>query len=431
VDNTFTFGGAIQSLGVLLRGLAEQAVEPFVITGQPRDAAEERFPGVPVECWDLRLPWLTPDPIAGDPTAGGLERLSTLERMTRNLYWLFTGTIPTAKKIAEVGWRQRIDLIHLNNIAESQPEALLAARLLRVPCVAHCRTHPDPELLSARVMAGMPDHQIAISHSVSDGLLDAGVPADRITVVPNGVELDRFEPGPAPAGLAAELGLPPGVPVVGHVGRIVEWKGQLEFLEAFAGVARERPEARALVVGDRSDGGEAYEAAVRERADRPDLSGRVVFTGYRPDVADVMRLCDVVAHTSIEPEPFGRGLIEAMALGTPIVAASRGGPLDIVREGETGYLADPTEAEAVGTAILRLLSDAELRQRMGRAAIERTRRLFSREAHAAAVAEVYAEVLARRRRATAWSPRPTTSTSSPGAPGGAGASPSRSASGPA
>lgn len=402
VDDTFTFGGAIESLALLLGGWAEGEVAPWVITGQPDDAARAHFPGVPVECWELRLPWITPDPIGGDPAGGGLRNLTLPQRLARSVWWLATNTLPMAVRITDVGRRHGTELVHLNNLAEAQPEGLLAAKLLRVPCVAHCRAHPDPTLHSARFLASVPDHHIAISGSVRAGLLGAGVPEDRVTVVYNGVDLTRFEPGPPSPALQAELGLTDDALVVGHVGRIVPWKGQMEFLEAFARVAGGVPTAHALVVGDRSDGAEAYERKVVERTQHPDLAGRVTLMGFRSDVADVMRLCSVLVHSSTSPEPFGRVLIEAMALGIPLVAAASGGPLEIVDEGVTGYLVDPTDADAAGAAMGGLLRDPELRARMGQAAVARARALFSREAHTAGVAEVYDRVLRERGRARPW-----------------------------
>ncbi|HSM60732.1 MAG TPA: glycosyltransferase family 4 protein [Longimicrobiales bacterium] len=401
VDNTFTFGGAFESLSLLVSGLGER-VAAVVITGQPEEVARAHFPGVPVECWKLRLPWITPDPIAGDPTDERLQGLTRAQRLARSAWWLFTSTLPTAIRIAGVGRRHGTELVHLNNLAEAQPEGLLAAKLLGVPCVAHCRGHADAGLRSARLLASVPDHHIAISGSVRDALLAAGVPDDHVTVVSNGVDLERFEPGPAPPGRRDALGVPGDAVLVGHVGRIVPWKGQLEFLEAFARAAGRIPTVHALVVGDRSDGQEAYERAVVARAGRPDLAGRVTLVGFRPDIADLMRTCDVLMHSSTSPEPFGRVLIEAMALGIPVVAAASGGPLEIVEDGVTGRLVDPGDADTAGGVLVALLRDAELRGRMGRAAAHRARKLFSRDAHTAGVAGVYDRVLRRRGFTRTW-----------------------------
>jgi glycosyltransferase involved in cell wall biosynthesis len=416
VDNTFTFGGAIESLALLLSAWSEQDVAATVVTGQAPDAARAHFPGVPVECWDLRLPWVTPDPVVGTPTSERIRRLSRSQRLIRSTWWMVTDTLPSAFRIAEVGRRHRAQLVHLNNLAEAQPEGLLAAKLLRLPCVAHCRAHPDPGLRSARFLASMPDHHIAISNSVREGLLASGVSEDRVTVVHNGVDLDRFRPGPPDPGLRAALGVPPDAFLVGHVGRIVPWKGQLEFLEAFARLAGRHPEVHALVVGNRSDGADAYERRVVERASSPDLAGRVTLTGFRPDVAEVLKLCAAMVHSATSPEPFGRVLIEAMALGLPIVASASGGPLEIVDPGVTGFLVDPRDPERVAGALEGLLRDPELRSRMGRAAVERARSRFSREAHAAGVAEVYDRVL-RRRGSARPGPGPLRPSSPPTAPG--------------
>lgn len=393
VDNTFTFGGAIESLALLVSAWKPDDVAPYVVTGQPLETAHTMFSDVPVESWNLRLPWISPDPIVGDPTRPRSRALPRWLRVVRSAWWAVTNTAPMGVRIAKTGRRHRADLIHLNNLAEVQPDAILAAKLLGIPCVAHSRAHPDSSLRSARLLTSLPDHHIAISRSVRDAILATGVAEDRVTVVPNAVDLVRFQPGAADERLQRELEIPLGSSIVGHIGRIVPWKGQLEFLEAFARVASRDARAHALLLGDRSDGAEAYEQGVRRRAEEEDLRGRVTLLGFRRDVAEVMRLCRVIVHSSTSPEPFGRVIIEAMALGIPVVAANSGGPMEIIRHGESGYLVDPRDAEALAGTVQTLLSDSGLHARVSSRAIERVHAHYSPRAHATQIADVYRRVL--------------------------------------
>ena len=180
--------------------------------------------------------------------------------------------------------------------------------------------------------------------------------------------------------------------MVSHFGRLVAWKGQMEFLRALATIG-DAHTFHALVVGDRSDGPPEYERLIREEAGSSGLANRVSFTGQRGDIPDLMRLSDVVVHSSIDPEPFGRVLIEAMASGKPIVAANSGGPLDVVRHGIDGFLVDPSDSLMLGSAISTLLSDEGMRHRMGAAGLLRARERFSQETCAAAVGRIYEQVL--------------------------------------
>jgi glycosyltransferase involved in cell wall biosynthesis len=187
--------------------------------------------------------------------------------------------------------------------------------------------------------------------------------------------------------------VPEGVPVFGLFGRIVPWKGVREYVDAAAIVLEALPEARALVVGSRSDGEAGYADAVRRRAQELGLADRVLFLGFRPDVAELMRLCDVVVHASLIPEPFGLVVVEALATGTPVVAADRGGPTDIIEPGESGFLVDPHDAAAMAGAVLRLLRDSAEARRMGEAGAVRIAERFSARRSADGVFRLYARLL--------------------------------------
>ena len=150
-------------------------------------------------------------------------------------------------------------------------------------------------------------------------------------------------------------------------GRLVPWKGQRTFLQAFALACAGHPEAEAWLIG----GGDAtYEAALREEARRLGIQDRTRFLGHRDDVRELVRQCDVAVHCS-EREPFGLVIIEAMACGLPVIAADVQGPREIIRPGETGFLAPAGDAGAFAAVLRRLLEDGELRRRVGEAGARR------------------------------------------------------------
>jgi glycosyltransferase involved in cell wall biosynthesis len=192
-----------------------------------------------------------------------------------------------------------------------------------------------------------------------------------------------------------EFGIPPDAPVVGIVGHLQPWKGQLLAVEAVARARRQFPALRCLVVGGVHRRGAEYGEQLRQRVAAPDLAGHVVLTGARRDVLACMDAMDIVLHTS-DREPFGRVMIEAMAVGRPVIAPREGGPLVIVVDGETGLLVTPRDPDALAAAIVELLADPARRAAMGRAARARVERVFDIREHARALERVFDETLAAR-----------------------------------
>jgi glycosyltransferase involved in cell wall biosynthesis len=179
------------------------------------------------------------------------------------------------------------------------------------------------------------------------------------------------------------------------VGRIVEWKGQLQFLQAAAVAFARRPDAIAVVVGDVTDDSEAYGRQLRLEAERLGIAGRVVFAGFIADPRQAYALLDVLVHSAITPEPFGLVVTEAMALGIPVIAAASGGPLEIVTDGVNGYLRDPTDTSEVGAILAELLGDAGQRRRIGDAGRRSALADFDPDRYVERLAEVYDRLLGR------------------------------------
>ena len=399
VDNSFTFGGAINALADLLRELDRTRYRPVVLSAQDPEVLARLFPGTPTRHWAVRLPWVHDTIHRRVIRLPWLARgpLGTLWSKARAASWLAFYEVPEALRIARLARRQGVDMIHLNNGVESLVPPLLAGKLLRIPVVAHARGPQDTHGI-ARVWAGMADHWIAVSEWVAGNLRDAGVTEDRLTVVHDAIDIPTFEAADESPSLRADLGIPQNAPVFGVFARIIPWKGIREFVAAARHVIAAVPDAYALVVGDRSDGSEDYYQEVVAMAKDLGIADRVVFTGFREDVPALMRTCNVVVHTSIDPEPFGLTVVEGMATGRPVVAANAGGPTEIVVEGETGLLVDPAEEAELGDAVIRLLTAPGTAEEMGRNAAIRARRYFSAPRYAQDVGRVYEDLLNHQRR---------------------------------
>jgi glycosyltransferase involved in cell wall biosynthesis len=200
--------------------------------------------------------------------------------------------------------------------------------------------------------------------------------------------IDPPEPAPAQrvAALRAELGLPTDRPVIGIVGRLIEWKGQRRLIEAVALLRDQGIDVSLLVVGHEAYGVEPGIAErLRALVDVRGLGDRVWLCGHVPEPWAHMGLMDVLVSAS-EGEPFGLVLLEAMALGTPVLAVESGGPAEIVEDGTSGVLVPSGAPEDLAGGLARLL--AELPQRgeaLRRAARARFHERFRAERMAADV----------------------------------------------
>lgn len=388
VDNSFTFGGAINALAVLVAALDDR-YESMVLSAQDQQVLDDHFPGTAAHQWPFLLPWVHRPSRPASRRGGRVVRLAS---KLRTLEWIVRNDFPASIRIRRYARKHGIDLIHLNNGVEGLLPPLLAGKLLRIPVVAHSRG-PQGTSGASRFYARGVDHWIAVSGAMADNLREAGVAPERITVVHDALDLHLFTPGEPARALRQELGIPPEAPVFGLFGRVIEWKGVKEFVEVATRVLAVMPDAYAVVVGDVSDGAESYFREVRALAAERGHGDRILFTRFRQDVPDLMRLCDVVAHTSIIPEPFGLTVIEAMATGTPVVAANAGGPLETVDPGETGLLADPRDPELFAAELLSLLRDPGRARAMGSLGAERARQRFSAERYAREVESVWDRVI--------------------------------------
>jgi len=179
--------------------------------------------------------------------------------------------------------------------------------------------------------------------------------------------------------LQAELAIPAGRIVIGIVGRLQPWKNQHRLLEAVALLRAEGMPVHALVVGGSAYGlSPEYARAVEAAAASADLAGAVTLTGQVADARRLIGAVDVLVNAS-DGEPFGIVLIEAMAAGVPVVAVGHGGPAEIVEHERSGLLVDSSDAQALATALRRLVCDTELRQRLGAGGHQRFTEQFTVE----------------------------------------------------
>ena len=283
----------------------------------------------------------------------------------------------------------RPDVVHAHDphgVAMAALALSMSTQLAKPPLIASRRV--DFRLRGGRMSRWkyrQVDCFICASEAIRQMLVADGVPEPRAVTVHEGIDLGRVEAAP-PANLHEDLFLPHGSPIVGNVAALVPHKGQRHFIEAAALVVRQVPDARFVIAGE----GElrpTLERLIREHR----LEKHVLLAGFRPDVLSLHKAFDIFVMSSIT-EGLGTSLLDAMAAGKPIVATATGGIPEVVVDGETGTLVQPRDHQAMADAIVRLLKDPALRERMGAAGLARARRRFSAERMVAQTVRVYERV---------------------------------------
>lgn len=319
-----------------------------------------------------------------------------------------------AWQVGRAARRQGVELVHANSIRAGL--VLAIARLLPIPgvrlrrslpTVVHVRDCLPPSAASTaslRLIAATASTIVANSQYTAASV-KAAAPKARVEVVYNPVDLARFDPGAlSRAEARARLGAAGGrSPLLGVVAQLSPWKGQDTAIEALGELRRAGLDAQLLLIGaakfvasaTRFDN-ERYVAHLHELAAREGVAERVSWLGEREDVPALMRALDVLLLPSWE-EPFGRALIEAMALEVPVIATDVGGPREIVADDREGLLLPPREAAPWAAAVRRLHDGPQLATAMGRAGRERVQQEFTAARHAAAILDMYERTLAKSR----------------------------------
>ena len=295
--------------------------------------------------------------------------------------------------------RFKPDVVHANSLRAG----LLTCSGRRSPSVVvHCRdllpSGFAAEALSAFILATS-SRVIAVSDAAGRRISRFGPGRRKVSVIDNPVNTDRFDPELWDQIAAKEEVGVPGGPLLTVIAQITQWKGQDRAVRMLDLVRQEWPDAKLAIAGStkfvtpatRFDNA-AYERGLKQLVHELNLDDAVIFLGERIDVERVLAATDVLLVPSTE-EPFGRTIIEAMAMEVPIVATNAGGPPDIIRWGIDGFVLPPDDFAAWARAVT-LLARRGRRAESRRYAIER----FSTELHAAAVLGIYAQAM--RRRAT-------------------------------
>jgi glycosyltransferase involved in cell wall biosynthesis len=381
VSDETDFTGATVVLLRIIRGLDRRLIAPaaFIHESNTRLAAILRDEGVP---------------FAASAAFGTLDGTRSFE----------TGASP-AKILARAGAIARLTpalarairssragVVHANNY----PLALYCAPacvLTRTPFVFHdhnLREIRARNWLNYRTVGALCRRTVVVSDACRANLSPA-VPPRKIVVIRNGVELPALE-APRARLVRESFGACPGDPLLAIIGQPREEKGIHVFIQAAAGIAREFPAAKFLVVGYLFEA-DAYHQRLRKMVEKLGLARQVIFTGWRNDIPDVVSAIDVLVHCRTTPEPAALVLIEGMAAGKPVIVSDTGGSKEIVLDGVTGRLYPAGDSDALARAAVDLLRDPGRLKAMGAAGRARVEAGFTIERQVREFEALYRDIL--------------------------------------
>jgi len=225
----------------------------------------------------------------------------------------------------------------------------------------------------------------------------------KIDVVYNPLDLSAFDPDKVDSSqLKKMLKVNGSYPLLGIVGQISPWKGLVDVIRAMPKVLSSFPEARLLVVGEpKFDTASArynnvaYLKELKSLVEKLNLKKEVIFTDERSDIPQIMKAIDLLILASWE-EPFGRALIEAMAMEKPVISTNVGGPTEILEDGVNGILVSPKNPQIIAQAIIELASKKKKSEEMGRRGRKEVRRRFNTDTYIAKMLNIYKKTLDKR-----------------------------------
>lgn len=267
--------------------------------------------------------------------------------------------VGAASRIARFARHERFDLLHAHTArahaigimarALGAPGKLIVARRLDFPVSRHLFSR-------LKYRSRLVDLYLAVATAIREILIEAGVEPGKVRVVNSSIDLSRFEEARrirAEDNRAGreELGLPPGVPLVGNVAALAGHKAQCDLIDAMPHVMKAIPEAHLAIVGE----GEERQR-LEARIARLGLGDRVMLMGFRRDVPRILAAFDLFVMSSTL-EGFCNSVLEAFAVGVPVVSTRAGGLPEMVLHEETGLLAPIRDPEALAKAMIRLMTD--------------------------------------------------------------------------
>jgi glycosyltransferase involved in cell wall biosynthesis len=350
LDHVTERGGGQLAMGRLADALKPEVDTTFILPGRGPFEERLRAAGHPVEMVPL----------------GEVERIKIGSvRPVADLASRGPGLVRSAWRVAALAHERGAQVIYTNSL-KAHVYGAVAARMARLPHVMHVRDILQPPYLPVRLRHSLrlffaalrPAAVVANSSATARSAPVPGAPV----VIPSGItRCPESMPPPANA-----------PPTVAILGRIERWKGHDVAITALARIRRRLPDARLLLGGGVEVGESAYAEELHELAGALGVEDSIEFSGFVDDPYAFFARAHVALHTSVFPEPFGQVVVEAMAVGRPVVATAAGGPLEVLQLGRSGILVPPADPAATADAAVGLLTEPELYERVAEAALVRS-----------------------------------------------------------
>ncbi len=303
---------------------------------------------------------------------------------TRPLRMRHEGDVVAAWQLGTYLRRQQVGILHMHTPHAHMLGLMASMMASGVKQVVSRRVDfaPRPNRLSRWKYMRPAVRYLAVSEAVRRVLIGDGVPAHRVQTVHSGIDLQRFDAVPEAAPLFAA-----GTRVVGSVGHLAGHKGHRFLLEALPRVVQAEPKVGLVIAGTG-----ALRATLEAQAAALSMAERVRFTGFRQDILALMQGFEVFVFPSVQ-EGLGTAILDAMALGKPVVATRAGGIPEVVEDGVTGLLVPPQDSAALARALCHVLQHPEQGRAFGEAGRKRVERHFTAARMAAQTLHVYQQLL--------------------------------------
>jgi glycosyltransferase involved in cell wall biosynthesis len=377
-----TIGGSYYSLLYLVQSLNKEKYEPHVMFCQNHILIPE-------------FKKVTPNVYINNFWPSASIPLRTFDDLIKWPYRFMVKIILKQFTLHKIITEIKPDLVHLNNGYSALHEWMLACYLHNINIVAHDRGTKYPCSLQTKLFVRCLDAIISVSDSYKNNVIRQKLKVKRIERVHNGIDIQQFKTNSQPElkdQLKQELNLEENQPIVGIIGNIDRWKGQHIVLQAIKRVKRQYPSIQCLIIGNVVMCAESYKEELDAYITNNGLEKNIIFAGFRKDIPNILNLLDVLIHASVEPEPFGRVILEGLALGKPIVATNGGGIPEIITHRETGLLVAMNDDEAMAEAILYYLANMEKANEIADRGKRMVRDLFSNEKTVRAIERIYEDI---------------------------------------
>ena len=380
IETGLGFGGAVTCLVALLKRLDREKYYPLVVSTH-----NDEFTKSLIENTGTTFVYIKKYQRKNNLN-DVFFNLGRLNRGIKNLVLSILITIesihniPFYIKLMKIIKNKKIDIVNINTGIGSNHDGIIISKLMKVPCVCHIRG-PEYDSKLTRKIAKFVTSFIAVSKFVESSVKNIGCPSEKIMTIYDGVDTNSCRSSMSDS-MPKDMNLFNFKKYnIGLFACILPWKGHKVFIETVKILLTRYnlKDCGYFIVGDVPGGDLKYKEDLVSTIYKLNLSEYITFTGYQKDINYFMDKMDIIVHTSVEPEPFGRVIIEAMARGKPVIATDAGGPREIIRDGVNGILVPPNRSDILAEQVVSLLKNEDLYIKLSKYARDTVYKHFNQE----------------------------------------------------